>query len=52
MAYEYPAGSLIPVRGFTPQLGEGIFVAEDVGQHDEVIAFLQRCAKRTPRRRP
>ena len=28
MAYEYPAGSIIPVRGFTPQLGEGIFVAE------------------------
>lgn len=28
MAYQYPAGSLIPVRGFTPQLGEGTFVAE------------------------
>ena len=28
MAYQYPAGSIIPVRGFTPQLGEGTFVAE------------------------
>ncbi len=28
MTYQYPIGSIIPVRGYTPQIGENTFIAD------------------------